>query len=171
MKKKIYKISLLALFLSIMIVLNIFENFLPIIIPIPGVRLGIANSISLIVLYYFNKKEYIFLNFLRIFLVSILYSGLFSISFFLSLSGFISSCIIVLILSINKKVSIYTLSIGSAIFHSIGQTLCASVLYSSFYIMVYLSVLIITSIITGYVIALLSSIIIKRLEKIIIKSL
>lgn len=164
-EKTIRKITLLSLFLAIGILLNYIENCLPSFIPIPGVKLGIANIVSLIVLYFFDKKTYFLLGLLRIIIVGVLFSGLFTASFFLSLSGFISSSIILLILSMNKKISIYTLSVASAVFHSIGQILCASILYSSFYLLGYLSILTFTSAIAGLLIAYIAALIINQLEK------
>ena len=60
------KIVRLALFLALGVVLNIIESMLPILIPIPGVKLGIANTIGLIVLYYYGPKEYTLIGFLRV---------------------------------------------------------------------------------------------------------
>ncbi len=166
-KENIYTISLLSIFLAISILLNYVENFLPMFIPIPGVKLGIANIIGLIVLYFFGRKKFILLNFLRVIIVGVLFNGIFTSSFFLSFSGFLCSSFIAIILSYNKKISIYTLSIASSIFHSIGQILCACIIYSSVYLLYYLSILVITSSIAGFLIAYISSLIIKRLEKII----
>ncbi len=166
-KKKIYNISLLAIFLAIGVLLNYVENLLPVLIPVPGVKLGIANTIGLIVLYFFDRKRYALLGFLRVILVSVLFMGLFTSGFLLSLSGWFLSTLVCIALSFNKKISIYTLSVAGAIFHSIGQIICASILYSSVYILTYLSILVFVGVITGLTIAFLSSIIIKRLSNII----
>ncbi len=166
-KKKIYNISLLAIFLAIGVLLNYVENLLPVLIPVPGVKLGIANTIGLIVLYFFDRKRYALLGFLRVILVSVLFMGLFTSGFLLSISGWFLSTLICIILSFNKKISIYTLSVAGAIFHSIGQIITASILYSSVYILTYLPILVFLGVITGLTIAFLSSIIIKRLNNII----
>ena len=81
------KIVRLSLFLALGVVLNIIESMLPVLIPVPGVKLGIANTIGLIVLYYYGPKEYTLIGFLRVILVALLRTGIGSISFILSLSG------------------------------------------------------------------------------------
>jgi heptaprenyl diphosphate synthase len=124
------KIVRLALFLALGVVLNIIESMLPILIPIPGVKLGIANTIGLIVLYYYCPKEYTLIGFLRVLLVALLRTGIGSISFILSLSGWLLSTIFVLFVYNFKKVSIYGLSMSSAVMHGIGQIIMVVFIYS-----------------------------------------
>ena len=51
--KKIKKMSRLALFLAMGIILNYVESLIPIPIPINGVKLGLANTLGLVILYYY----------------------------------------------------------------------------------------------------------------------
>lgn len=163
-RKLLRTTSLLALFLALAILLNYVENFIPVIIPIPGVKLGLANTMGLIILYFFGRAEYGLLGFFRVLIVSLLFSGLFSSGFFLSLSGWFLSCIGCILLSYIKKLSIYSLSVASAILHGVGQVLCACILYSSIYMLTYLPILLLSGLISGIVIAALSSLIIKRIS-------
>ena len=125
--------SLLALFLALSVLLNFVEHQIPMLVSIPGVKLGIANTMGLIVLYFFGKFEYGLIGFFRVLLAGLLFTGLFSSTFFLSFSGWFLSTIVCIILVSTKKLSIYSLSIASAIFHGIGQTICAAIYYSSIY--------------------------------------
>lgn len=159
----IYKISLLSLFLALGVIFNYLENLIPVFLPIYGIKLGIANTITLIILYFFSKKEYALIGLLRVLLSGILFIGIFSPGFFLSLSGYFLSTIIVLLLSINKNISIYTLSIASAISHSVGQIICASILYQTITMFSYLPILILTSTISGFLISFISKTIIKNI--------
>ena len=87
--KKFMRLSML---LALSVVLNIIENMVPLFNgAIPGVKLGLANIVILFVLYQYGFKEAISLSLTRVFLVSILHTGLFSVAFFLSLSGAILS--------------------------------------------------------------------------------
>ena len=61
--QKIKKMSQLALFLAIGIILSILESLVPIPVPVPGVRLGLANTVGLVLLYYYSPKEYISISF------------------------------------------------------------------------------------------------------------
>ena len=156
----------LALFLALGVVLNIIESMLPILIPIPGVKLGIANTIGLIVLYYYGPKEYTLIGFLRVLLVALLRTGIGSISFILSLSGWLLSTIFVLFVYNFKKVSIYGLSMSSAVMHGIGQIIMVVFIYSLPEMINYLPILIVSGIISGNVLALLCSELLKKLDKV-----
>ena len=160
------KIVRLALFLAIGVVLNIIESMLPVLIPIPGVKLGIANTMGLIVLYYYGPKEYTLIGFLRVFLVALLRTGIGSIAFLFSLSGWLLSTIFVLIVYSMKKVSIYGLSMSSAVMHGVGQIIMVVAIYSLPEMINYLPILIISGLISGNVLALLCSELFKKLDKV-----
>lgn len=165
------KISYLSMFLALAVLLNYVENLIPVPIAIPGVKLGLANTMNIIILYFFGRKEYFFIGLLRVILMSVMFTGIFTNGFWLSLSGFLLSSGIVLLLSFSRHLSIFSLSVSSAIFHGIGQICCAVILYStadgsSIYLFSYLPVLILSGVISGVLIAWISSLIIKRLEKI-----
>lgn len=164
------KISTLSMFLALAVLLNYLENLIPVIIPVPGVKLGLANTMNIIILYFYGKKEYFSIGLLRVILVSVMFSGLFTNGFYLSMSGFLLSSIVVMSLSFIHKLSIYSLSVASAVFHGIGQIACAVILYAnndgtSIYLFTYLPILIVSGLITGIVIAYISSLTITRLEK------
>ena len=151
------KIVRLSLFLALGVVLNIIESMLPVLIPIPGVKLGIANTVGLIVLYYYGPKEYTLIGFLRVILVALLRTGIGSISFMLSLSGWFISTLFVLLVNLFKKVSVYGLSMSSAVMHGVGQVVMYTIISSLPEMINYLPILIVSGIISGNVLALLCS--------------
>ena len=65
------KMTLLANFLAIAIVLNIIESAIPI-IPVPGAKLGFANVVTLIIIYVYSFKDGFALTILRVLLVALL---------------------------------------------------------------------------------------------------
>ena len=160
------KIVRLSLFLALGVVLNIIESMLPVLIPVPGVKLGIANTIGLIVLYYYGPKEYTLIGFLRVILVALLRTGIGSISFILSLSGWLLSTIFVLLIHLIKKVSIFGLSMSSAVMHGVGQIIMVIFIYSLPEMINYLPILIVSGIISGNVLALLCRKLLKKLDKV-----
>ena len=160
------KIVRLSLFLALGVVLNIIESMLPVLIPIPGVKLGIANTVGLIVLYYYGPKEYTLIGFLRVILVALLRTGIGSISFMLSLSGWFISTLFVLLVNLFKKVSVYGLSMSSAVMHGVGQVVMYTIISSLPEMINYLPILIVSGIISGNVLALLCSELLKKLDKV-----
>lgn len=166
MKENItYKIVRLSLFLAISIILSIVESMITYSLPFFGIRLGIANIMTLLVLYYYSIKEYLFIGFSRVLLVALLYSG-FNVSFYLSLTGWFFSSLISILLYKTLKPSIYGLSIASSITHLTFQVLLVFLIYEVKEIMYYLPFLLISGIISGGIIAFISKYIIILLNKI-----
>ena len=95
------KLVTIAILSSIAIVLSILESFIP--TGIPGVKLGLANAVTMIVLYLYSEKEASLVLLLRIFLVGLIYSGILSISFFLSLVGGLLSLIVMILIYRIKR--------------------------------------------------------------------
>lgn len=161
----IYKIVRLSLFLAISIILSIVESMISYSLPVFGIRLGIANIMTLLVLYYYSIKEYLFIGFSRVLLVAILYSG-FNVSFYLSLTGWFFSSLISILLYKTLKPSIYGLSVTSSITHLTFQVLLVFLIYEVKEIIYYLPFLLISGIISGSIIAFISKYIILLLNKI-----
>lgn len=155
------KITRLAMFLGLSIVLSILESFVPI-SNIPGIKLGLANIIILIVLYTYSFKDALYLSILKVILVGILRIGLFSITFWFSLSGAISSIIMMYIFKKITKLSIVGISIIGSIFHIIGQILIAKIFINID--ILYLPFIILIAIPTGIIIGIISKQCLKVIE-------
>ena len=160
------KIVRLAIFLAMGVVLNIVESLIPIPIAVPGVKLGLANTMGLIVLYFYSPKEYIAIGFLRVFFVALLRTGLGSISFILSLTGWAVSTLVTLLIYMFGKASIYGLSIISALVHQVGQIIMVIILYQLPEMINYLPVLLITGGISGALVGFISSKVLGLLSRI-----
>ena len=156
------KLVTLALLIAISFSLHYIDSLIPSIIPIPGFRLGLSNLITLFALYYFGCFSFVFVVLSKTLLVATLTSG-FGITFLMSLAGSVLSMLVSILLYKVFKPSIYTVSIYSSVFHTLGQLLVYALFFSSFYIFLYLLYLGPISILTGYLIALLDKILINRL--------
>lgn len=161
-----HKIVRLSIFLALGIVLNIVESLIPLPIAIPGIRLGLANTMGLIVLYYYSPKEYVAIGFLRVFFVALFRTGLGSLASMISFGGWLISTIITLLIYIFKKSSIYGLSVVSAMFHQVGQIIMVMIIYQLPEFINYLPVLLLSGSISGVLVAFLTSKILVLLNKI-----
>ena len=82
----IKKITRLSMLLAISVVLSLIESMIPMFNgTFVGIKLGLANIVVLFTLYYFSFKEALIISILRVFLLGILRTGIFSITFFFSL--------------------------------------------------------------------------------------
>ena len=151
---RILKIARLGMFLAFGVILNYVETFIALPMIAPGIKLGLANTVGLIVLYYFGDKEYVAIGFLRI-LLTALFTG-FGYNFFISLSGWFLSSLIVVILNRFQIMSIFGLSMVSAVMHGLGQVIMVAILYESIYMLNYLPILLAAGIVTGLVVAFIA---------------
>lgn len=164
------KVVRLSMFTALAIVLNIFESYVPIInLNIPGVKVGLTNIVILSVIYLYGFKEALYVSIIRIFVVGILRTGLFSTAFLFSLSGSIISLFAMYMVNKIKMFSIVGVSIVGSIFHSIGQIIMAYFLLKNINVMYYLPFIIIISIVTGIIIGIISKEVINHLKDNIIE--
>lgn len=161
MIKKCARLSMLT---AVAIILNIIESIIPFFY-IPGIKIGLANIIIVAVLYLYGTKEAFYVSILRVIVVGLLRTGLFSTTFLFSLSGAIFSLTIMAIIKKTNIFSIIGISIIGSIFHSIGQILMAYVILKNSSVYTYLPIMLIISIITGIFIGFISKQVVKLIEK------
>ena len=157
----IHKMAITGILTAGAIVIGIIESFIPS-IGIPGVKLGLANIIILITLYELGILEALFVNLARVFIVGLLRGTIFTMGFFMSLTGAILSLgIMILFHLLIKKFSIIGVSVIGALFHVFGQILVAWLFLSTPYILYYLPVIAISAIITGVFVGIIANLVIK----------
>ncbi len=145
------KVSLLSLMLALAITLNLAEVFLLPTAVIPGFKIGLANIISLIVLYIYGIKELWIVVLLRILLVAILSGSLLLPNFYMSFFAGIFSSLILMIFYSFKLFSLPALSILAAYIHVFIQMIVASIIIDSIAILLLSPYLLYLSMITGFV--------------------
>lgn len=161
------KIIVLALLVSQALVLSIIENAIPIFVPIPGVKIGLANIISLFTIATFGIKETLTVVILRVILASMFTGGM--SAFLYSISGGILSSIIMWIMYnyFYNKFSFISISIIGAVFHNAGQLLTASIVINDIRVFYYFPILLISAVITGTLIGITSKYSINPIKKIL----
>ncbi len=143
---KVKRFTIIAMLLAIAIVLNVLESFT---IFIPGVKLGFANIIILIMLYEFKPAEALMVDILRILMVGLLRGSFLSPTFFMALSGGLTSFIIMFLFSRIKIFSPVGVSVLGAISHAAGQIFVAIGLLGTNAVVYYLPFIGLLSILTG----------------------
>jgi len=159
------KLVLLSLLLSQALVLSIVESWIPVPVPVPGVKLGLANIVTMTIIAFMGASDTFVLVILRC-LLSSMFSGGISV-FLFSVSGGLLSAVVMLVLykKFSKIFSVVGISIAGAISHNIGQIIVAAVMMKEISVFGYLPVLFISGIITGCFVGLCSNFIIEALRK------
>ena len=157
---KVQKMALLGVLTAAAIVIAILESFIPS-VGIPGVKLGLANIVILIILYELGIWEAVVVNLLRVLVVSLVRGTFLSMGFLMSLTGCVLSLgIMILFYLLIKKFSIIGVSVIGSLFHVLGQIFIAMIFLGSAYIFLYLPVIAISAIITGVFVGVVAKLII-----------
>ena len=166
MRKKTRKIALLGVLTSVALVLSYLEVMLPpISTAVPGIKMGLPNIIIIFLLYKFGLKEAVTVSLIRVFIVALLFGNVMTLAY--SVAGAVLS---LGLMTLFKKFDFFSqvgVSIIGGISHNLGQILVAIFLFDTIQIWYYMIVLSITGTIAGVVIGIISSILVKKLEKLV----
>lgn len=167
-KTLVKRITFLAAFSAVAIILGYVEALLPINFGIPGIKLGIANLVTVIMLisdnFGFEFKDIIIVCLVRIITVGFLFGNMYGIIY--SLCGGLFSLLIMYIFNRFHVLGTLGISIVGGIFHNIGQLLVAMFVVKELKIIYYAPVLLLSGCITGCLIGLLSGLVLLRLNRI-----
>jgi len=165
MMSKNKKMVLLALFVAQALVLSIVESFIPVPVGIPGVKLGLANIITMVVIMFFGLKEGLAVVIIRCLLSSLFAGG--PMIFLFSVAGGVLSALVMYFLHsrLSRLFSTIGISIAGAVAHNIGQILIALVTLQTLSVLSYLPVLMISGIIMGCFVGLCSMFLSRTLKK------
>lgn len=167
--KSTRKTIFLALMVGCGIMLQIIESFVPVVIFVPGFKIGFANIVSLLTLMLWDIPSMWCVALLRIVLASLMMGTIFSVSFWLSLSGGFLSLIMMTIFKKAKVFSIYGISVIGACFHSVGQVIMITLIYQQYFMQLFLPILLALSIVSGLLIAIISNQVYIRVQKGMVK--
>ena len=162
--KSVKQLAISSIMIGIALILSYIERFIPLqlVIPLPGVKLGLANIVTLVTLYLFDKKQCVIILVIRCFLGAVFGGGITGLMF--SLTGGLFAITSMIITQKMKCFSIYGVSVFGAAFHHIGQILVSMILMKSIYIGSYLPYLLLVGVLTALLIAAISSKVIIALE-------
>ena len=156
------KITYLAFFTAIALIFSYVETLIPINFGIPGVKIGLANIVSVLVLYLYGFIPAIIVAITRIILSGLLFGNMFSIIY--SLAGAVLSIIIMNFIIKNDKFSLYGVSILGAVMHNLAQLTVAVFVVKQLKLGYYGPILILSGVIMGVLTGMISKEILKRVE-------
>lgn len=139
-----------ALLISLALVLSYMERFFPLqmLIPLPGIKLGLANIVTLVALQLLGFRNTFFILVLRCVLGAVFGGGITGLAF--SLTGGLLAIGVMGLAAKMPCFSIYGVSILGATAHNVGQICAAMVLMQTVYIAAYLPWLLLVGIFTGF---------------------
>lgn len=156
------KVAIFGVFTALALIFSYVELLIPINFGIPGAKLGLANLMTVLVLYKMGIKEALALSVTRIILSGFMFGNLFGILY--SLSGGLLSFLVMVLLKKSDRFSVAGVSIGGGTAHNIGQLLVAMVVVQTYQVWYYLPVLLVAGEVTGLLIGLVAKEVLKRIQ-------
>lgn len=162
------RLTLMAALCAIALTIFVAEAQLPPIVPIPGVKLGLANIVTLVAMAVLGKKEAGAVLAARVFLGSV-FTGSVSALIFSACGGLCAYLVMCLTIGILPEKLLWVVSVLAALAHNAGQ-LAASVWVSGTpAILVYAPALVAAGIVTGVFTGLGAMYLTRALKKLNIK--
>lgn len=143
------RLTNLAIFLSVSIVLSYLESFIPS-FSVPGAKLGLANIVTLVIMYMYGEKDAFTVLLLRIFLVALIRGSLFAYPFYLSLSGGMLAFALMFTFKRLKIFNLVSISVMGSLGHSLGQIIMVIILLDTKELAFYFPVIFMIAIPTGF---------------------
>ena len=156
------KVAYFGLFTALALIFSYVETLIPIQIGIPGVKLGLANLVTVLALYKMGTKDAFLLAVVRVLVSGFMFGSMFSILY--SLAGGMLSLVVMSALKRIGGFSVTGVSIAGGVFHNIGQLLVALFAEQTARVVYYTPVLMIAGVVTGFLIGITSNEVLKRLK-------
>ena len=147
---KTSKLTTLGLLTAIALTIFLVESQIPAMVPLPGVKLGLANIVTVFAVFALSPKDAILVLSARIFLGAV-FSGNFSTIFYSAAGGFCAILVTIGLRKILKQNQLWVAGCLGAVAHSMGQMAMAMAitLTATPGLAVYLPFMIAVSIVTG----------------------
>ncbi len=155
-------VALCGLLTAMMLVLGFIESLIPVSFAIPGIKLGLSNSVLMFALYVLDAPIAFLLMLLKVILSGLLFGGVSAMMY--AMAGGITS-MLVMILFKHLKFSMPVVSMLGAVAHSAGQVLLAMVILQTSQLLYYLAILTLISLLTGAVTGIAAQATVKHIQK------
>ena len=158
------RITRLALLTAIALTIVMAEAQLPV-LPIPGVKLGLANIVTVYAMFVLGPRDALLVLSSRVFLGAV-FSGQMMTLLYSAAGGLLSWCVLCLLGWLLTERQIWLASPVAAIFHNIGQLLAAAAVLRSWSVLAWLPYLVIAAVLAGLFTGVAAQALLKRLERI-----
>ncbi len=149
--------------IALALVFSYVEHLIPIPTPVPGIKIGLANLVSLTGLFFLHPAQIFIILVSRILLAGLMFGNMSTIIY--SLAGGVVSFLIMYLFKRLKLFSALGISMLGGVFHNLAQLSVACILLSSTSLLMYLPVLIIAGVVSGLLIGTVTELVSKTVQK------
>ena len=159
------KLTTLSACVALAMVLSFLESLIPPLASVPGVKIGLANIVTVFLLYVFGWREAGAVSLIRVLLSALLFGS--AVSLLYALTGALLSFAGMLL---TKKIPIsseISVSIVGGVLHNVGQIIAACFVMENAAIVGYLPPLIVSGTVAGVAVGILAAILVKKLKNVL----
>lgn len=162
---KTKRLTSMALLCGIALILHVIEAQIPPVIPIPGVRLGISNIVTVFAVFAMGRREGAWILFARI-VLGCIFAGRFSSILYAGAGGLLAIGMTALCKCFLTRKQLWVAGVLGAIAHSIGQLMAAAWITGTLSVWVYLPILLVCSILTGLCTGTIAGLLLNRGDRV-----
>lgn len=155
--------ALYGMMIALAFLFGYVETLIPVNLGIQGIKLGLANLVSIVSLYLLGTGAAVMITLSRVILTGFTFGSLSMMMY--SLAGAGLSLFVMILCRKRDLFSTVGISIAGGVCHNVGQLLVAAAVIENSYLFYYLPVLLIAGTAAGAVIGVLGGILVKRLSR------
>ncbi len=160
--KNTKRLATTAVLVALALIFSFVESRIPAFFPIPGIKLGLANTVTLFAIYRLGTKDAVYISLIRVSLASILFGTLTSF-LYAAAGGALSLLVMVLIKKLTPLTAV-TVSVLGGVAHNIAQVAVASIILSTNVVIYYLPPLLLSGTVAGIAVGLLGALLVKKVK-------
>lgn len=157
------KVAYSSMLVALAMIFSYVEVLIPFSFGIPGIKLGLANLVVVIGLFFLKPSQVFGILVVRIVLSAFMFGNMSSLIY--SLAGGILSFIVMLLLKRIKGFSMTGISMAGGVSHNVGQLLVAAAVVENMHVFYYMPVLLVAGLVTGMLIGMVGQRVYKYIER------
>ena len=162
MKVRIHRVTFCGILTAVMLILGFFESLLPA-GPVPGIKLGLSNSVLVLALYMLGIPTSFLLMILKVTLSGFMFGSISAMMY--AFAGGLLSMIAMSLLSRVKDIHVIVVSMVGGVMHNVGQVALAMLILKTPQLIYYMAVLMIAGLICGALSGVCSDRVLRSLKK------
>ena len=158
---KVRKLTLMGLLTAIALTIFMLEAQIPVPVPVPGIKLGLANIVTVFAVFVLGPREAVMILTARVFLGAV-FAGNFSTIFYSAAGGACAVAVTILLRRILTQKQLWVAGALGAAAHSLGQMAVAIAITGTPGLAAYLPLMIACGIVTGTFTGLCAQLLVNR---------
>ena len=157
------RVALFGMLTALGFIFGFVESMVPLSLGIPGVKLGVANIVTVVALYLMGPKEALGVSLVRVVLTGFTFGNISMMMY--SLAGALLSFTVMYLMKRSARFGTMGVSIAGGVAHNMGQLIVAALILESTNTFYYFPVLLAAGTVTGALIGIVARLVLDRLER------